>query len=210
MTKFMTAPENIAALIADLRYDFARLIALHGLGSTGDDRMAPSSTWTKDEWERRILETIPSKAAERCYALADALLEALERSQGGREAQLRAALAKCRSQFEFYVTSHMAKQPPDMDKAATNQEFVELVDEALALRPQPSTATGEEGTRCEGCGQPVRVGQIVHLYDDVGEVHLDCTKPYALSDDPKAMILAGSPMRLFPASLLAKEPPHAD
>lgn len=41
------------------------------------------------------------------------------------------ALRKCRDQFEFYVQAHLAKQPPDMDKAATNQEFVELCDAAL-------------------------------------------------------------------------------
>jgi hypothetical protein len=47
------------------------------------------------------------------------------------EPDLVEALRKCRDQFEFYVNAHMAKQPPDMDKAATNQEFVELCDAAL-------------------------------------------------------------------------------
>ena len=45
---------------------------------------------------------------------------------------LRRALEKARAQFEFYVQAHMSKSPPDMDKAATNQEFVEMIDAALS------------------------------------------------------------------------------
>ncbi|SES09040.1 hypothetical protein [Sphingobium sp. YR768] len=45
---------------------------------------------------------------------------------------LRSALEKCRNQFEFYVQQHLAKAPPDMEKAATNQEFVELCTAVLA------------------------------------------------------------------------------
>jgi len=45
---------------------------------------------------------------------------------------LRRALEKARSQFELYVQAHMSKSPPDMDKAATNQEFVEMIDAALS------------------------------------------------------------------------------
>jgi len=55
------------------------------------------------------------------------------------EVVVREALKKCRDQFEFYVQAHLAKQPPDMDKAATNQEFVELCDAALST-PAPAIA----------------------------------------------------------------------
>ena len=45
--------------------------------------------------------------------------------------ELLATVRKCRDQFDFYVAAHTAKTPPDMDKAATNQEFVELCDAVL-------------------------------------------------------------------------------
>lgn len=47
-------------------------------------------------------------------------------------AELVEALEKCRTQFDYYVSLHSAKNPPDMDKAASNQEFVELCEAALA------------------------------------------------------------------------------
>lgn len=57
---------------------------------------------------------------------------AAERELTGKLAE---ALAKCRDQFDYYVLNHMKKKPPDMDKAVTNQEFVELCDAALSLVP---------------------------------------------------------------------------
>lgn len=60
------------------------------------------------------------------------LVQAFARHRTRAEPDLVEALRKCRDQFEFYVNAHMAKQPPDMGKAATNQEFVELCDAALA------------------------------------------------------------------------------
>lgn len=69
--------------------------------------------------------------------------------QPGTPAQdLRSALEKCRGQFEFYVQQHLAKAPPDMDKAATNQEFVELCTAALT-QPAENAKGGEEA--CAGC-----------------------------------------------------------
>lgn len=62
-----------------------------------------------------------------------ALLDLADRATAA-EAELEAmreVIRKCRDQFEFYVSSHMAKSPPDMDKAATNQEFVEMLDRLL-------------------------------------------------------------------------------
>ena len=55
--------------------------------------------------------------------------------EGLQERALREALKKCRQQFEYYVQQHMAKTSPDMDKAATNQEFVELCEFALSSTP---------------------------------------------------------------------------
>ena len=55
-----------------------------------------------------------------------------------QQEEMREALQKCRDQFDFYVSAHMAKQPPDMDKAARNQEFVELCDDVLASLTKPA------------------------------------------------------------------------
>lgn len=46
--------------------------------------------------------------------------------------QMARNIERCRAQFDFYVTSHMGKRPPDMDKAATNQEFVEICEAAIS------------------------------------------------------------------------------
>lgn len=57
--------------------------------------------------------------------------------------ELVEALEKCRKQFDLYVTNYMEKNPPDMDKAATNQEFVELCEAVLAkagINTQAGTA----------------------------------------------------------------------
>ena len=68
----------------------------------------------------------------------------------------------------------------------------------------------ETGPPCVGCGKPVAVGQVVLCYDDAGEVHADCERPYRLvhrrkADDPDAMVLLGSPMVHVPlATLTAK------
>lgn len=68
----------------------------------------------------------------------------------------------------------------------------------------------ETGPPCVGCGKPVAVGQVVLCYDDAGEVHADCERPYRLvhrrkADDPVAMVLLGSPMVHVPlATLTAK------
>lgn len=46
-------------------------------------------------------------------------------------AQLVEALEKARKQFDWYVLSHMEKQPPDTKKALTNQEYRDMCDAAL-------------------------------------------------------------------------------
>jgi hypothetical protein len=48
-------------------------------------------------------------------------------------------------------------------------------------------------------------GQFVHCYDDVGEVHVDCDKPFASVEDPEAVdpdagpifVLLGQPLSRF-------------
>jgi hypothetical protein len=90
-------------------------------------------------------------AADKTYGIAwhnleeisrfELFLAALSTIQDG---SVREALAKCRAQFDFYVEQHMAKTPPDVDKAATNQEFVELCDAALSTIPQsPAPISGD-------------------------------------------------------------------
>ena len=60
----------------DLREEVARIVALHGLGTTTGEmrRPHPNSKWTVEEWHSHILEVIPHFAADRCRALADAIL----------------------------------------------------------------------------------------------------------------------------------------
>jgi hypothetical protein len=61
-------------------------------------------------------------------------------------------------------------------------------------RKRPATTTQYDWAECEACRKPILRGQFVHAYDDVGEVHVDCARPFAVSDDPSAFILAGDPM----------------
>lgn len=74
---------------------------------------------------------------------------------------------------------------------------------ALAL-PTGDAVDEQETSPCEVCGKPVLIGQFVHLYDDVGEVHVDCDHPYAIADHPLAQVLLGEPARLFPAAAIRK------
>lgn len=55
------------------------------------------------------------------------------------------------------------------------------------------------GLFCEGCGKPVRRGQFVNAYDDVGEVHVDCANPWATPkpDDLPIYVLLGDPLVRF-------------
>lgn len=48
------------------------------------------------------------------------------------------ALQLCREQFNTYLQNHLAKSPPDFDKAATNREFRDMCDAAICQ------AMGEE------------------------------------------------------------------
>ena len=58
---------------------------------------------------------------------------------------------------------------------------------------------------CEACAKPIMPGQVVHPYNDVGEVHVDCDQPYKVpADDDKAMFMLGDPMRHVPVSTPAK------
>jgi hypothetical protein len=66
----------------------------------------------------------------------------------------------------------------------------------------------ETGEPCEACGKPVEVGQVVLCYDDAGEMHADCERPFALDytredDQPEPVVLLGSPMRHITLSRLS-------
>jgi hypothetical protein len=62
-----------------------------------------------------------------------------------------------------------------------------------------------EPPHCEVCGRAVERGQFVHCYDDVGEVHVDCGKPFAIVPDVEAVdedagpiyILLGQPLMRY-------------
>jgi hypothetical protein len=76
---------------AELRV-VARLAALAGLGTVSGEsgRQKPNDKWEQGEWERRILECIPSAVEQRCFALADAILSALAPHIAAREAAAEA------------------------------------------------------------------------------------------------------------------------
>lgn len=61
---------------------------------------------------------------------------------------------------------------------------------------------------CEACTKPILRGQFVHCYTDVGEVHVDCDHPFATTDDPDAVIMAGDP--LVRVRLAPPIPPEGD
>lgn len=78
----------------------------------------------------------------------------------------------------------------------------------LGTNVSPSGYLPGEPLLCEGCDKPVLRGQFVHVYRDVGEVHVDCDHPFAvpllptLDDDDQPMpefILLGQPLMRFPA-----------
>jgi len=48
------------------------------------------------------------------------------------------ALERARDQFKFYAISHMAKDPPDVEKAKTNRDMFEMCEAALSkARAEP-------------------------------------------------------------------------
>jgi NTP pyrophosphatase (non-canonical NTP hydrolase) len=66
--------------MTDDREEIARLIALAGLGTSDGYRRGMPENWGDEaQWKARILECIPTEAAERCFELADAILA---RAQG--------------------------------------------------------------------------------------------------------------------------------
>lgn len=61
--------------MGDEREEIARLIALAGLGTTDGSRRGMPENWGDEAlWGARILECIPTEAAERCFELTDAIL----------------------------------------------------------------------------------------------------------------------------------------
>ncbi len=62
------------------RDTIARAVALAGLGTTNGEPRLPHGEWDADEFAARILEIIPERAAQKCFALADAILPTLPTS----------------------------------------------------------------------------------------------------------------------------------
>lgn len=58
---------------------------------------------------------------------------------------------------------------------------------------------------CEACCRPVLRGQLVHCYED-SEVHVDCENPFAVTDDPEAVVMVGNPLKRAALAPAAKEP----
>lgn len=64
-----------------------------------------------------------------------------------------------------------------------------------------------EPPECIGCGEPVQRGQFGFTYSE-GEIsHADCTKPWAITEDPEAVVLLGDPI-IYRS--IAPEAPAAD
>lgn len=89
---------------------------------------------------------------------------------------------------------------------AYGQNFIEAVAHYALL------ASGrEQGPPCENCGKPVEAGQVVIPWDDAGEMHANCDRPFDLhvescADTPSPVVLLGSPMRQIPLAALAQLP----
>jgi hypothetical protein len=67
----------------ELREAVARLAALAGLGTINGEPREPTGKWKQDEWEKRILECVPSLVQQQCYDLADAILALTSGATGG-------------------------------------------------------------------------------------------------------------------------------
>jgi hypothetical protein len=87
--------------------------------------------------------------------------------------------------------------------------------ERLSTAPSPSPVARvpdrEQGPPCENCGKPVEVGQVVLPWDDAGEMHADCERPYSLdyqrgADEPEPVVLLGTPMRYVRLALFTASP----
>jgi NTP pyrophosphatase (non-canonical NTP hydrolase) len=76
------------------RDDIASMIALAGLGTNTGEARRPHGDWKPDEFAARILQIIPEKALQQCYALADTILASFSERQSdtARIAELEAAL----------------------------------------------------------------------------------------------------------------------
>lgn len=89
---------------------------------------------------------------------------------------------------------------------AYGKNFIEAVAHYALL------ASGrEQGPPCENCGKPVEAGQVVIPWDDAGEMHANCDRPFDLhvepcADTPSPVVLLGSPMRQIPLAALAQLP----
>jgi hypothetical protein len=75
---------------------------------------------------------------------------------------------------------------------------------------QPRNKRRSTGCPCEPCGKPIREGDYVILYDDIGEAHADCDSPDVRPETAtvdagegrmaQVYLLTGETLRLEPIS----------
>lgn len=128
----------------------------------------------------------------------------LQVEQVDRDAEIRrvwAAFVNCEDDSYFGIKTKMDKQ----------LEVLRGFEQHVLARQG-----AEQGPPCPNCNIPVSVGQLVLCWDDAGEMHVDCSKPYALDyepgeGDPPPVVLLGSPMRHVPlAALATRSDPSAE
>lgn len=90
----MTTTETRDGPDGSEREQIARIIALHGMGTThGTDRLTPGPGWTDKEHRARVLTIIPEKAEAMCFAAADAIIAARSTSDPAGAGIVRALMA---------------------------------------------------------------------------------------------------------------------
>lgn len=75
---------------------------------------------TVKEWADLRAAKSAMKAEQRKHAKARA-----------RIAELKGVLQRCADAFRFYEAQHLAKKPPDIDKATTNRMHAEEIEALL-------------------------------------------------------------------------------
>ncbi len=143
MLAFASVTPKPVSPAADQRARLAGMIALAGLGTnTGEPRL-PHGDWKPDEFEARILEIIPSRASEQCFALADAILarEVAPPPVSGEVEAMREACAKlAETRHEHWAMSH----PDDAGHGEVCCDVTACRDIAAAIRALPLTPYPKE------------------------------------------------------------------
>lgn len=151
------------------------------------------------------------------FPLSGVTSDALTRSLAGREPSVEmeraAVVAWLQEQSDQGAEIGIAKEKGSTARAAFGGGSYALKRAADEIE-QGAHVGAEPEIICEGCGKPVLRGQFVHCYTDVGEVHVDCERPNALSGDPEAVVLLGEPLRrtalASPRTGRSASPPEGD